>query len=65
LQVLRCGIENSGEQVYSLQSVDGGTWRRIENRMLLIVGAVIVLIAVVIIPRMRVSGGVTPAHSAG
>jgi hypothetical protein len=57
LQVLRCAIDNSGEQLYSLQSGDGRWWRHVENHMLLIVGAVIVLIAVVIIPRMRVSGG--------
>jgi hypothetical protein len=33
-------------------------WRQVENHMLLIVGAVIVLIAAVIISRTRVPGGV-------
>jgi hypothetical protein len=43
-------------EVYSLQFVDDPRWSHIENHMLLIVGAVIVLIAVVIISRMRGSG---------
>jgi hypothetical protein len=33
-----------------------------ENQMLFIVGVVIVLVAVVIIPRMRVPGGVNSAN---
>ena len=35
--------------------------RHLENYMLLIVGAVLVLIAVGIIPRLRVSGGMHPS----
>ena len=54
--MLRCAMENSGAQVYSLQFVDDPRWSHIENHMLLIVGAVIVLIAVVIISRMRGPG---------
>ena len=53
LQMLRCAMENSGAQVYSIQFVDDPRWSHIENHMLLIVGAIIVLIAVVIISRMR------------
>jgi len=37
---------------------DGGYWRRLENHMLFIIGAVMALMAVVMIPRMRVPGGV-------
>lgn len=62
LQGLRCAIENSAEEVNSVQCVRcrvmGRGGAHVENHMLLIVGAVIVLIAVVIIPRMRVPGGV-------
>ena len=54
--MLRCAMENSGAQVYSLEFVDDPRWSHIENHMLLIVGAVIVLIAVVIMPRMRGPG---------
>ena len=55
---MRCAIENSAAHVQSIQSVRGPWCRQVENHMLLIVGAVIVLIAVVLIPRMRVPGGV-------
>jgi hypothetical protein len=54
--MLRCAIENSGAQVYSLEFVDDPRWSQIENHMLLIVGAVIVLIAVVIMSGMRGPG---------
>ena len=56
MQMVRCAMENSGVQVYSLQFVDDPRWSHIENHMLLIVGAVIVLIAVATIPRMRGPG---------
>jgi hypothetical protein len=54
--MLRCAMENSGAKVYSLQFVDDRRWSHIENHMLLILGAVIVLIAEVIISRMRGPG---------
>jgi hypothetical protein len=39
----------------------GPGWRHLENPMLFIIGAVAVLVAVVIIPGMRVPGGVKPS----
>jgi len=57
-----CAIENSGQHLFSLQSEGGRSWRHIENPMLFIVGAIIVSIAVVIIPKMRVPGGANAAH---
>jgi hypothetical protein len=55
---LRCAIENSAERVCSLQFVKWRCGRHVENYMLLMVGAVVVLITVVIIPRICVPGGV-------
>ena len=53
-----CAIENSAEHVQSIQSVRWPVVPPGRDHMLLIVGVVIVLIAVVIIPKMRVPGGV-------
>lgn len=53
----RCAIENSGQRLYSLQFVGWGV-APVSNYMLLILGAVIVSVAVAIIPRMGVPGGV-------
>ena len=55
---MRCARENSAEHVQSIQCVRWPWWRQVENHMLLVVGAVTMLSAVVIIPRMRVPGGV-------
>jgi hypothetical protein len=62
LQMLRCAMENSGAQVYSIQFLDDPRWSHIENHMLLIVGAVIVLIAVVTLFRMRRRGRMDPRN---
>jgi hypothetical protein len=53
--VRSCAIENSGERLHSLES---RRWplRHLENHVLLIFGALIVLMAVVIIPSMRLPG---------
>jgi hypothetical protein len=52
---VRSRTADSGSLRYSLGMV---VWRHMESCMLLIVGAIIALITVVIIPRVRVPGGV-------
>ena len=43
LHVLRCAIENSGDQVYSLQSVGRRELAHIENYMPFVVGVIVAL----------------------
>ena len=52
-----CAIENSGRRLCALLFVNGDVAP--ENYMLLIIGAVITSIAIAIIPRMRLSDGVS------
>jgi hypothetical protein len=59
--LMRCAIENSGQQLCWLQFWHGGM-EPVEHYMLLILGAVIASIAVVIIPRTRVRDGLNGAH---
>jgi hypothetical protein len=56
LAVRPCAIENSGERLHWLQCREMAAGAISRTYMLLIFGALIVLIAVVIIPRMRVPG---------
>jgi hypothetical protein len=52
-----CAIRDSAEQGHPVQSGQPASWRLIEDPMLLIVGAVVVLIAGAILPRIRAPGG--------
>ena len=60
MNALRCGpVRSRTAENGSIRYSEGdGRRRRLENHMLLIFGAVIVLIAVVIIPGIRVPGSV-------
>jgi len=55
---MRCAIANSAQQGPPIQWRRWPSWRQVENQMLLIVGAIFVLIAAVVILRIRVPGGV-------